>query len=162
MELRRSRSGIVTSTIFGPELLEFFDDAPDEGTDIVGDAVVEEVVALDADADALDAYVEGSEIVLDGFVDAAGVAVVVAGDGLEQAGVVFDGAGHRADVVERAGERHDAEAADAAEGGLQADDVVHAGGDADRAAGVGADGAVGGADRHRDAGAGARSRPGSR
>ena len=69
---------------------------------------------------------------------AAGVARIVASQRLQQQCVIGDGAGHRADMIQREGQRKHAAAADEAIGRLQADDAANAGGIAHRTAGVGA------------------------
>ena len=70
---------------------------------------------------------------------AGGVALVAAGDGVEQQGGVAGVAGERPDLVQAGGEGHDPEPADAAVCGLHADDAAQRGGLADAAAGVRAD-----------------------
>ena len=67
------------------------------------------------------------------------VAFVVPGDGAEHDGGVLDGAGKRADLVERRGERDESVARDEAVAGLQPDDAAERGRLADGAAGVGAE-----------------------
>ncbi len=64
---------------------------------------------------------------------------VVAGDRLEQDGVVLDRAGDRPDMVEREGERKDAVAAHRPIGRLHPDHAATGGGIAHRSAGVGAE-----------------------
>ena len=71
--------------------------------------------------------------------DAGRVAGVGAGDHAQRERAVAHGARERADLVERARERHGAVARDRAVGRLHADDAAQRGGLADRAAGVGAE-----------------------
>ena len=68
------------------------------------------------------------------------VEVVGAGDGVEDQRVVLDGAGHRANLVERVARRHDAVAADPSEGGTEPHDPATDRRRQDRTAGIGADG----------------------
>ena len=74
-----------------------------------------------------------------GQVGAGRIARIVAGEHFQQQGAVFGRVPQRADLIERAGERDQAIAADAAVGRLQAGDAAERRRLADRAAGVGAD-----------------------
>lgn len=77
---------------------------------------------------------------VEGDVGDAHVAVVGTGDGVHDEGAVFGIAAEGAKAVLRPGERHDAVAADAAEGRAQGGGSAARGGMQDGAAGLGADG----------------------
>ena len=132
----------------GAEAAQHVDSGLTGGLDL-GVAAGPEEVAGEADAQAVDAAAELAGEVFEGLVGGSGVAGVVAGDGVEHEGGVLDGAGERADVVERPGKRDHAAAPDAAVGRLEADDAAEGGGEADRATGVAAERAEGGAGRDR-------------
>src|SRR6516165_7241550 len=92
----------------------------------------------DADPQASDVLAEQRPIVGYRLVGASGIAGIMSGDHLEHQRVVAHGAGHRADMVEREGERCDAAAADPAISRFHAGNAANRGRIADRAAGVGA------------------------
>ena len=93
----------------------------------------------EADAQCLDVLIQHRPVVGHRFVGAPGIGRVVSGDHLKHQRVVAHGAGHRTDMIEREGERHDAAAADPAIGWLHPGDAAHRGWVADRTAGVGAE-----------------------
>ena len=78
-----------------------------------------------------------------GPVERGGVGGVVAADDVEEQGGVGHGGGQGPDLVQRAGEGHQAVAGHGAVGGLHAHHPAQGGGLADRAPGVGAQGARG-------------------
>ena len=71
------------------------------------------------------------------MVDAGGVFVIEAGEGVQQQGQVFGRGGHKACLVEAGGEGDHAPARDAAIGGFNTADAAETGGLADGTAGVG-------------------------
>jgi hypothetical protein len=113
-------------------------------------------MADDADPEPFDAPAEPGGVIGHRLVGARRVERVVPGDDLQHQRVVAYRAGHRADVIEREGERHDAAAADPAVGRLHPGDAAHRRGVADRAAGIGAE--RGGEEPGGEAGAAAARR----
>lgn len=112
-----------------------------DGGEDVGVAMVKVRSAGDAQADVLDGFTEESGVVGGLGFDAGNIEAIVASEGVEQEGGVFDGAGHGAAMVARENEGDDAADGDEAVSGFETDDGAIAGGGADAAAGVGAQGA---------------------
>ena len=107
----------------------------------LGGHIVRPVFARHADAQAFDATAAGGGEIWHGEVGGRAVFRVVAGHGAEQDGAILHGAGDRAGLIQRGGERDHAPARAAAISRLDAGDTAETGGLADGAAGIGGGGA---------------------
>ena len=138
----------------GPEIPQHGDRGVDGGDlFLVGRLGVFRIeVAHEPDPHARHAAVEVGRVIGHRDRRARGVLRVVAGDGLEHERVVRDGAGDRADVVERIGQREDAAPTDEAVRRLHAGHAAHRRGIPDRSGRVRADRCGHHARGHRDAG----------
>ena len=105
----------------------------------IGRRVLRMEVLNHADAQSLDAALKTGETIAGGLPRAGRIVRIVAGNRMEQDGVVFHGARHWPDVVERIGQRKHPAKADRAVGWLHADNAAACRGIAHRTAGVSAE-----------------------
>ena len=113
---------------------------------IVGDGAIQGVgkkLLRDADGQAADVLCESAKIIIHLFVEAGGVAMIMACHGLQHQRTILGALGHGAGLIQAGRKGNHAPAGHPPVGGLEAGNVVQGSGLADRAAGVGAGGARG-------------------
>ena len=137
-EVRREavdRSGNAHLTDVGPGRRKSFRGGGDAGRHVAVGALAGEL-GDNPHPQAVDVIAESGGQIADRLGDRRRVQGIVPGDDRIQQGRIGDRAGHRADLVERRGERHEAVTRHPPVGGLHADDPAQRRGLADRAAGV--------------------------